>query len=290
MSVRKKSSIPVWNYSGTPKFEKNAYSHGYRHIHYQMSPFSHDIDDQLLESIAGYSDNFTKKHSGKHILFAGCSVTQPAEIERKLGWAQQTYQKIARKEKVSGFYNIAVGGGSIALEISLIFKYIAKYGKPNVIFFNMPPSTRTLSNQNSSYDVKDDKLIRSGEIINSTVNLTHEYRYPGSMLMAEFFNFELYRALHQYCKDSEVQLISFSWSDQPSGFDPGVTQTLFADKFDTFYPAMNDNFISFTDEYISNPKNKSHTLLIAMDNVHPGNAEHAYYADFAFKIYEGINK
>jgi hypothetical protein len=290
MSVRKKSSLPIWNDLGCPPFQKNTYSHGYRHVHYQMQPFSHEIDDQLLGSIYGHSDVFKSNHSGKHILFAGCSVTEPSNIDKKLGWAQKTYEEIKKTEKVSGFYNIAVGGGSIALEVSLIFKYIAKYGKPDVIFFNMPPSTRTISNQNSSYDVKDDILIRSGEIINSTVNLTHEYRYPGSMLMAEFFNFELYRALHQYCKDSNTQLVSFTWSDYPGGFDPGTTQTLFADKFDTFYTAMNDNFVKFTNEYISNPKNKSGTLLIASDKIHPGTAEHAYYADFAFSIYKELNK
>ena len=290
MSVRKKSSLPLWNDLGVPPFQKNTYSHGYKHVHYQMQPFSHEIDDQLLGSIYGYSDVFKSNHSGKHILFAGCSVTQPSEIDKSKGWAQKTYEKIKKTEKVSGFYNIAVGGGSIALEGSLIFKYISKYGKPDVIFFNMPPSNRTLSNQNSSYDVKNDELVRSGEIINSSVNLTHEYRYPGSMLMAEFFNFELYRALHQYCKDSKTQLISFTWSDYPGGYDPGTTQTLFADKFDTFYPAMNDNFVKFTNDYISDPKNKSHTLLIALDKVHPGDAEHAYYSDFAFNIYEELNK
>lgn len=290
MSVRKNSVLPLWADIGPPSFEKNAYSHGYRHIHYQMDPFVNTIDDQLMSSILINSDPFISTHEGKHILFAGCSVTQPSEIDKSKGWAQKTYKKIKEKENVSGFYNIAIGGGSIALEVSLIFKYVSLYGVPDVIFFNMPGSTRTFSNENSEYDIVDGEIVRKGKIINSTVNITHEYRYPGSMLMAEFINFELYRALHEYCKLSKTKLISFSWADFPGGYDPGTTQTLFADKFDTFYPALTSKFVDFVKEYVSNEENESETLLIARDDVHPGDAEHAYYADFAFNVYEELNK
>ena len=290
MSVRNQAPIPIWTDIGPPSFEKNSYSHGYRHVHYQMEPFTNTIDDQLMSSMLVNSDRFTNNHDGKHILFAGCSVTQASEINRDMGWAQKLYKKIKEKENLSGFYNIAIGGGSIGLQVSLIFKYVSLYGIPDVIFFNMPGSTRTFSNENSEYDIVNDELIRNGKIINSTVNITHEYRYPGSMLMAEFINFELYRALHEYCKLSKTKLISFSWADLPGGFDPGITQTLFDGKFDSFYPALTSKFIDFVKEYISNEENQSETLLIARDDVHPGDAEHAYYADFAFNIYEELNK
>jgi hypothetical protein len=288
-SIREKSSLPVWYDYGIPQFKENSYSHGIRHQQQATEPFSNKIDEHLVEKIYDHSDPFTNIHVGKHILFAGCSVTEPAGIKREKGWAQQTYKRIADKEQTSGFYNICVGGSSIALQISLIFKYIANYGKPDTILFNMPASTRTLSNKDGGYSIKNNELIRDGLMVDSSVSIEHEYRYPGSMLMAEFFNFELYRSLHEYCKGSNTQLISFTWADYAVGVDSGTTETLFRDKFDTFYTALNENFLEFTNEYIANPINESETLLIADDGYHPGDAEQAYYADFAFKIYESLN-
>jgi hypothetical protein len=56
------------------------------------------------------------------------------------------YKKIKEKENVSGFYNIAIGGGSIGLQAIITHLSMYLYMViPDVIFFNMPGSTRTFS-------------------------------------------------------------------------------------------------------------------------------------------------
>lgn len=293
MSIRKEMSLPIWMDLFGPEHKKNVYSHGYQHVSGRLYfPFTNDIDKVLIDLMTSdkkRTDMFTESHDGKHILFMGCSVTEPAAIPHEMGWAQKTYNAIKQKENVSGFYNLSIGGASIALEIILFFKYVTKYGIPDVVFFNMPGSARTISPHKPNYVLENNGIKRGGKMINSSITPKDEKEYPGSILMAEFFSFELYRAFHEYCKVANIKLISFSWSDFSGGWDPGITQTLFENKFDSFYSIINEDFKFFIEEYIKDENNKSDTLLIASDNVHPGEAEHAYYSHFALTAYNKLN-
>jgi hypothetical protein len=288
--TRKQSNLPNWLTPSTTVSKNSVLSHGLKHdFSTAIDPFSNTIDKNLINimtSDPARSNKFSSTHNGKHILFAGCSVTEPRGINPENGWAQKTFNEINKKEKLSGFYNIALGGASIALQVSLIFKYLSSYGIPEIIFFNMPGSTRTFSSDNKLYQVDNNDIVRNGKIINSTIMFQHEIENPGSMIVSEFINFEMYRALHEYAKMANIKLISFSWADSVGTWDPGVTETLFYNNFNSFYKIDNKDFNSFVSTYITN--NQSKTLFIASDNAHPGDAEHAYFAYFALKIYNDL--
>lgn len=240
----------------------SVYSHGI---------ITHDIPVPANLELNFNSDEFSNNHIGKHVLFAGCSVTYGKGLEDfDKSWSKIVYYTISKNEKLSGYYNISYPGHSISLQVSLIFRYIHKYGKPDVIFFNMPSSSRTFSS-------KDNKIFMS------QVTKEDENNYPGSINIAEYYNFEAYSYLDQYCKDLGIKLISFTWSvSDDISSDPGITQKLFLNKVDSFYKSSLSMDL-FLEDYLI--KNKGNNLLIGTDNQHPGYGPHAYYAYTALSSY-----
>lgn len=98
-------------------------------------------DDEVIyqyNSSGLRSDEFTKVHEGKHILFAGCSETEGLGHKLENTWAHQVYSKINESEKISGFFNIGVRALSITAINRQIINYIMMYGKPNSLFVNYP--------------------------------------------------------------------------------------------------------------------------------------------------------
>lgn len=241
-----------------------------------MTVFSHGIItyDQPISNLLELnfnSDEFTSKHVGKHILFAGCSVTYGIGLEDfNKSWSKTVYNSIKTNETVSGYYNISYPGHSISLQVSLIFRYIEKYGKPDVIFFNMPSSSRTFSAEND-------------QLFISQVTAEDEQQHPGSIKIAEHYNYEAYLSLHQYCKALGIRLVSFTWSNNGNvSSDPGITEKLFDNKFSSFYKS-NISLEEFLEVYLD--KNKGDNLLIGTDNQHPGYGPHAYFAFVALDSY-----
>jgi hypothetical protein len=229
------------------------------------------IDRDLSLDINFCSDTFTDKHIGKHILFAGCSVTYGIGLPNfNKSWASLVHLAISQNETVSGFYNIAYPGHSISLQTSLILRYIEKYGKPDIIFFNLPSTSRTFS------------FAQDG-LHTSQVTVNDESKYPGSVAVAEHYNYEAYLYLHQYCKALGIKLISITWSFASDiDSDPGVAEKLFRGKFDSFYkPEL--SIETFLEDYLN--KNKGEHLLLGSDGQHPGYGPHAYYAYSALNAY-----
>lgn len=247
------------------------YTHGGGTHDFPITPFSTDLEDFIrLDFNNIRTERYTNNHVGKHILFAGCSVTHGVGLsDTNKIWTNIVYETIKANETVSGFYSIAYPAHSISMQVSLIFRYIAKYGKPDIIFFNMPSTGRTFSTE-------DNKIYLS------QIAAQHETEYPGSLLLTKYHNFESYFVLDSYCKSNGIKLISFSWSDNETLSDPGVTQELFKDKFDSFYinpMSMQD----FLENYLL--KNAGDNELLANDGNHPGYGPHAYYAHTALSAY-----
>lgn len=229
------------------------------------------VDRDLLLELNFNSEPFTNKHIGKHILFAGCSVTYGIGLpDFKKSWASITYDTISINEKTSGFYNISYPGHSISLQTSLIFRYIEKYGKPDIIFFNLPSTSRTFS-------------YAEDGIHTSQITIEDEFKYPGSIAVAEHYNYESYLFLDRYCKSLGIKLISITWSfDNDVKSDPGVAHNLFANKFKSYYkPQL--SIETFLEDYLI--KNNGDCLLLGLDNQHPGYGPHAYYAYSALQAY-----
>ena len=257
-----------------------------------FKPFSKSIPDL---GVPFFSDDFKPDHDKTHVLFAGCSVTYASEIwpEQNQSWSKLVNNYLNEKIGTSGHFNISFPGSSIMLQISLIFRYIKEYGNPDIIFFNMPGSTRFFASDEKEYTVELGQAKRNeGLIIPTSPTVVYEIYYPGSMIIAEHVNFESYLFLDQYCKNAGIRLISFTWANETnkSGnvHDGQMTESLFLGKFDSFYTS-NKNKEEFILQYYQKNKNKFEHILVGKDGQHPGVAEHAYFADIAINAYENLN-
>lgn len=210
------------------------------------------------------SDEFSKTHDGKHIVFAGCSATFGEGIPLEHTWAHKTYQKISEQEKVSGYYNIAQSGSSSNWILLQALKYIEFYGVPDVMFINFPEATRELGY------MENKELVQ-----NITINL-HEL-------------------LHSRIEQSGGKLISFSWDPRVNDGYMGEEQAIPEDsrfRMKDFYrynevSEKHHSMFLFNDGYKKTGHFIDKFIMFAMDDGHPGIAEHDFYANFAYGIYAG---
>lgn len=255
----------------TGRLPHHVYSHGIQSSESPIISMSKNFSDFInIDFSKIRTDSYTKDHTGKHILFAGCSVTHGVGLpDQKDNWTNIVYNKINEDDAVSGFYSVAYPGHSVPIQVSLIIRYISEYGTPDVIFFNMPPLSRTFtSNQ--------------GMIYTSQIEKEQEEDFSGSMLLAKHASFESYLALHEYCLVKGIRLISFTWTDNSLSINPGCVSSALDGEFDSFYtPKI--RLEDFLEKYLMN--NSGEYMLLGTDQSHPGIAPHAYYASTALEAY-----
>jgi hypothetical protein len=217
-------------------------------------------------------DKFTKSHSQRHILFAGCSFTAGEALEKEQTWAFKVHSSMA---KTSGYYNIGVPGFSITDIVDQIFKYFHTYGNPDDIYILFPNASRDLEYAGN------------------------DKRYMELLIWRSYFYLE------QYCKSNSINLYSFTWEIPTSGWNsiypdqqekkyyPGTTEERedwsqqLGDEtikilggFDTFYYFSEDDMIRNVFKYDTTKNKGSKNSLVATDSVHPGESFHDFYADF----------
>lgn len=201
---------------------------------YEASAFNIDVKKN---SFGFRSDEFKKDHQGKHILFAGCSNTWGSGLELHETWHHFVLEELKKEELISGYYNVAINGGSIQFEIIQIFKYMKVFGNPDVIFFNMPNVIRSVGLnkfgvlQTTQFFDKDDD----------------NDRYKNSIEFNNYMNIQMYSMLEMYCLSNNIKLISFSWSYDTDKFN----------KFDSFH------------EILDTRKQKAYAMLYPIDQVRP---------------------
>lgn len=205
------------------------------------------------------SDKFIDKHEGKHILFAGCSITVGCGLNTvKKTWAYRLYENIKKENKCSGFFNASLSGASAMDIIINILKYIAKYGNPDYIFIMFPNYGRDF------LSFKNDKIIKN-------------------------YLFNFYYILEEICKNNNIILRTTGWSDivegvthyfelLPKGFDEDVIN-MFNKSFNTYFNIDKNRFAENTFWYINNID--SSLSIIGNDNSHPSEAVHyAWFKEF----------
>ena len=211
-------------------------------------------------------DEFTKSHEGKtHILFAGCSYTFGDGLPLEHIWAYKTYNHLSSMlGDTSGYFNVATPSASI-LSISLqILKYTSMYGYPDMLLVMMPDSDREMLN-----DVDPQRMQGLAS--------------------------QMYGLMSRLLKDNGCKVITMSWDaiankhDTPGKrikeFDP---RTRMVDDFFQFIPNDRDLYV-----YEMDKRNNSFLgsyeefVVTAMDNHHPGIAEHDFYYNFVADIIDG---
>jgi hypothetical protein len=196
----------------------------------------------VTNSCGHRSDEFAKNHDGLHILFAGCSVTFGEGLPYMSNWSGKLHNKISKKIKTSGYFNLSFLGGSTELIISNINKYIINYGAPDIIFMHIPESLRGMfySGGYQYYISKDIKELKKQ-------NLWYAY----NMILA----------IEIICKYANIKLLWTTWDEKDNEFYKA------ASCLDGFIPTTHaDIFISS-----SNKEEKTYNYYgIGRDNAHPG--------------------
>jgi hypothetical protein len=209
------------------------------------------------------SDEFKKKHSGKHILFAGCSVTFGEGLPLEKTWSKKVYDKISSLEKTSGYFNVAVPGLTTIESIYQIQNYIKKFGTPDIIFFNMPDFER---------EIQKDFIDR---------NLNDPTKTE-LLLKLIYGSYDIFR---KYCLKNKIKLFSFTW-DHPDAtyWDYPFDITTDLEDFYLYSPEDRSKYIY---QYgIDNPiDQKSGLYAAALDGEHPGFAVNEFYSNFMYDKY-----
>ncbi len=215
-------------------------------------PFRDHHKEILQKEINNFgfrSDNFIKNHNKKHALFLGCSYTWGTGLHLDEVWSKILYNKININDEFSGYFNLGIPGDSIYTCITNTFKYFNNFGKPEVIFFNIPVIDRFYL-----YKKDKEKFFRSTIKSNKTL---------------ELLSYQYYYILEKYCEENKIKLFSFSWY---LGY-----KTHPLSNFKTFY--------NIDDKKISNYVYNNNLPLKASDDTHLGPAYHKYWAEEMYRIH-----
>ena len=209
------------------------------------------------------SDEFRKKHSGTHIVFAGCSITFGEGLPIEKTWSRILHDRISSFEKTSGYFNIAAPGLTPIESIYQIENYMAEFGKPDVIFLNLPDFEREGLTQSM------DKALPESEMAEMTLKLIHG-------------TYDMFR---RSCLNNGIKLFSFTWDhpeatywDYPFDIVPGLE--------DFYLYSINDRSRHIYQYGIDNPEEQKSDLYDkALDGEHPGSAVNDFYSKFMYGHY-----
>jgi hypothetical protein len=233
------------------------------------------------------SDEFINEHSGKHIVFAGCSETYGQGGDLEDIWAHKVYSKIKEKENLSGFFNLGKCGAGVQDIIHYILSYSNKFGKPDALFILLPNLTRFIS----YLALPDDLQKHSGWFPVSYSKLGVQIMGGGNMLNTEdsdrwdfqshmdhYSHMVLYmRLVEQWCKDSGIDLFWGTW--EQNGRMRHMSQRVQMDI---------DSQIDFdvSDEEVFDLIQKNPELTIRKPDLHFGTAYHTVFANRFLDAYE----
>lgn len=252
---------------------------GFKSTYQVINPFSSDfpicighpesnfLEDKNYNEYYYRSDNFLSTHSGKHILFSGCSVTYGNSLHINNTWSKLLYDKISSKEQTSGYFNIGMSAQSILEMIIRAFKYIKKYGNPDIIFLNLPDCFR--------YYAKDDEE-------NCFMHISRAEYEPENFILVKslaLFNYHYLMMFEEYCKSKNINLIYTTWEIYTEEF-------LRSTDLENFYILDKDILALKMLEYqAANPKDDY--SLMAPDKKHQGHAYHYAWSEMLYDYYMG---
>lgn len=220
-----------------------------------------------INSLGYRSEEFTDAHSGLHIVFSGDSYTFGTGVLYEECWAKLTYNKLNKDFKCSGYFNLGYPGSCIANQVVDLFKYFKQYGNPKAIFFN-------LTNPSRFYMARKDGKLFNLTFSKDLISLDEE---DGSDLI-QTLSMQYYFMLQEYCRQSGIQLYSFSWQPNHSF----KTMPL----IDSFYTWSEYEMLSYIDKYSRD--NHDEFIEIARDGNHLGTAAHSFWSDFIYKKFKGL--
>ena len=243
-------------------------------IDYKDNPDTFNVNSVFFRS-----DEFTRNHNGKHILFSGCSVTYGVGLYTKELWSYLLYNKIKEKENISGYYNLGTPGTGTFDIIFNIFKYIKSYGNPDAIFIDLPDLSRFYALLDKNSQSWKDTSYEPLDYINNSYFHAHYKGLEISNIVNEknIYIYQYLAMLESYCMSNNIKLYLFSYVDATSFF---IKMT---DIQRYFHINSNDLLKKVYDYHENNIEDKFY--LLARDNSHPGTALHNAWAEIMFDHY-----
>lgn len=214
----------------------------------------YNTDTDISNSLGYRSDEFVNVDGQDSLLFAGCSNSFGAGIEKHQDtWTHLVYKEI---NPSSGYFNVSSPGASPSGVISRIFRYIANYGMPKTIFILLPSLSRSIApGQGVLYEEWRDEFA--------------------SPVMENFIHFhEQYAMLSHMCYLHGTRLISTTY-DMPRS----TSLLLSLDEkyfFDMYYEGWKERLMEI---------NLSGLELLADDGDHWGTAWHRLAAEIFLDQY-----
>lgn len=224
------------------------------------------LTGKFLKGIESLNDQEHEVEDGIDVLFSGCSITMGSGLDRLSdSWSHLMYEYIKKDYPINGYKNISLGGSSVIDIIINVIKYIYSYKTPQYIFLLLPNFGRDL------------------------------HKFAGNNELSTKFLYNIYYIFDRICKEKNIKVISFTWSDNVVGVTdwiPSVEETygkevkdLFLN-FDTFYEINKKDFAKNVFDYINN--NKDAQGIIGNDDSHPGSAIHFGYYKEMERIYNAL--
>lgn len=175
-----------------------------------------DPEDNIVynyNSTGFRSDEFTKEHNGKHVLFAGCSETEGAGDNIENCWAGILYSHLSKNNNLSGFFNLGRSGWGWQIIIANIFEYIKKYNKPDELFIMFPNIGRFYEWIEKE---GDEVYVYKGTIPNNSHPNPKAKLKKENLTVKEqramIVNFTLsIKMLEEYCKSNNIKLYWGTW-------------------------------------------------------------------------------
>jgi hypothetical protein len=149
------------------------------------------------------SDNFVSTHSGKHLLFSGCSEGEGIASPLNTMWNKIVYDSLNVNDEYSGFFNVAIDNFGFHKVVFNIINYISKHGKPDEIVLLMPDICRL-----NQWDATSENYHQIWTNPNDLSTVKDQENFMNAII-----NFVPFMKLFEsYCDSNNIKLIWSTWS------------------------------------------------------------------------------
>lgn len=169
----------------------------------------YDLNNEFLRC-----ENFIKiENKEDHILFAGCELSIPIDINMEDGWAYRIHKEFYKGK--CNFINLSYPGADPAKIIRNIFKYISRYGIPGKMIILMPELIRAYGYcpDLTTFKPKMYRQWHNGEEHNK---MAVPNNVPIQLLALQYVQSII--SLQQYCKDLNIDLCWTTWDKKTNEF------------------------------------------------------------------------
>lgn len=224
-------------------------------------------------------DEFNSNHSGKHIVFSGCSETEGVGANIEENWSYKLYSEISQNEKTSGYYNLGLSGSGYLKIINNLMIYIEKFGKPDLIFIlfpNIARWTEWIDDRNGyawiGLDPFNPKPVDVSRASDEKTLMVNSINFTSTL-----------RLFEKYCESSGIKLFWSTWD----GHDEKTYNTLVNNQtFKSFVPMnMLDFHLSLSNNILTKKDFIKTNKNLFRRDTHLGNVYHDYFSNVFLSAY-----